>query len=91
MNSLSTCSSLPEQNHSIILHAVISAILNLSLKNVFPDEDLLKSFSRYQKKVNKSLSINSFLSFLIYLNFSRIAALIDGAILFVISLDQSKT
>ena len=35
MNSLSTCSSLPEQNQSIILHAVISAILNLSVKNCF--------------------------------------------------------
>ena len=40
------------------------------------------NFSRYENQVNKSLSRNSFLSFYdLSKDFSRIAALIDGAIL----------
>ena len=44
MKSVFICSNLPEQNQNITLQAVISAILNLSLKNTFSEHTFLIIF-----------------------------------------------
>ena len=56
-NEESIRSSLPEQNQKITLQAVISAILNLSVKNLLSNEEFLNKFSKYENHISKSFSI----------------------------------